>query len=83
MSSLNGQHSPYHVDLNDPAVVARLIVLGTLHDDQDALDTLARRRPDLDLDTLRLVAEIAAAVQIDMQEPYNTNRIMYLVRRPR
>lgn len=81
--TLNGQHSPYQVDLNDPAVVARLIVLGTLHDDQDALDTLARRRPDLDLDALRLVAEVAAAVQIDMQEPYNTNRIMYLVRRPR
>lgn len=82
MSSLNGHRSPYAVDLDDPAVVARLVVLAFLHDDEDAADTLARRRPDLDMGTLKLMAEIAAAVNLDLREPYNVNRVLY-VRKPR
>ena len=81
--TLNGQRNPFAVDLTDPRVVARLIVLGALHDDQDSLDHLARRRPDLDLDALRLTAEIAAAVVIDLQNPYHANQVLYYVRKPR
>ena len=82
MSSLNGSRNPYALDLTDPAVVARLAVMAFLHDDEIAADTLARRRPDLDMPTLRLMAEIAAATAIDMREPYNVNRILF-VRKPK
>lgn len=73
--------SPFAVDLTDPAVAARLIVLASLHDDQDAADHLARRRPDLDLDTMKLVAEIAAAVAIDLRHPVANAKVLY-VRKP-
>lgn len=82
MSSLNGQHNPYSVDWHDPAVVARLAVMAYLHDDELAVDVLSRHRPDLDLPTLRLMAEIAAATAIDTREPYALNKILY-VRKPR
>jgi hypothetical protein len=82
VSELNGSRNPYAVDMEDPAVVARLAVLAYLHDDDLALDVLTRRRPDLDLSTLRLMAEIAAATAIDVREPYAMNKILY-VRKPR
>ena len=79
---MNGHRPPYQVDTHDPAVVARLIVLGHLHNDQASIDLLARRRPELDIDLLRLVAEIVVSVNLDMAEPANANRILY-VRTPR
>lgn len=82
MSQLNGSRNPFTPDLNDPAVVARLVVLSMLHDDDLALDVLTRRRPDLDLSMLRLMAEIAAATVIDVREPHSLNRLLY-VRKPR
>lgn len=73
--------NPYAVDLDDPAVVARMAVLAYLHDDELAVDVLTRRRPDLDQNTLRLMAEISAAVAIDVRQPYSLNRILF-VRKP-
>lgn len=74
--------NPFAVDWHDPAVAARMAVMAFLHDDELAVDVLTRRRPDLDLPTLRLMTEIAAAVAIDAREPHSMNRILF-VRKPR
>ena len=82
MSSSNGQRNPFVIDVNNAAVVAKLVVLGVLHEDREALDYLSRRRPDLDLDALRLMAEVTAAVYLDLQDPYRANLALY-VRHPK
>lgn len=74
--------NPFAVDWHDPAVAARMAVMAFLHDDELAVDVLTRRRPDLDLSMLRLMAEIAAATVIDVREPHSLNRLLY-VRKPR
>ncbi|BBX70096.1 hypothetical protein [Mycolicibacterium psychrotolerans] len=83
MSITNGHSADPPASFDDPALVARLVVLGALHDDHDALDDLADRRPDLDIDQLILVAEVAAAVVAAMTTPDTAAAILHLKRNPR
>jgi hypothetical protein len=77
MSETNGQHRPrFVVSFQDPSVIARLAVCAFLHGDQEALEAIEQRRPDLDTDTLRLTIECAAMVFGDLLNLTNI-RVVY------
>jgi hypothetical protein len=76
--STNGQHrSGPVVSFDDAATLARMVVIGALLGDRQALTDITTRRPDLDIQQLVLMAEVALAVNVEMMKPGQAHQILY------